>query len=436
MKFILLVLLTLAAAAQPKQATPAERVAHWREDLQFFVEHFSNGHCTPADLFHSPLTAFQPCHQVDFARLYPQPAFSNEIHAIEASIPTLTDSQIALRLARLVASAHVGHTYVSLPALKLGFRPLPVTFHWFADGLTILSTTPQHTAALGTHVLKIGSLSADQALAAVAPYISYENQNYLRVSSPSYLNKMALLREIGAVGEGNAVTLTLAKGAGEPFTLVLRPREPNLKDVSAIDELHVPESLARKHPKAYYWYEYLPDSRALYIQYNRCSNDPQQSMRDFARELFAATAGHPVDSAIVDLRFNGGGDSRVIGPLKSGLHSGHYPVFVLIGAGTFSSAQDNAIEMRRQLNATLVGEATGEKLNSYGEVRQFKLPNSDLHIQYSTEFFRMQKDSDADALYPDIPAPLALADFLAAHDAALDAALRAALRPVSGSSRR
>jgi hypothetical protein len=125
MKLFCIALFSMAAAAQPNQAAPAEREAHWRQDLQFFAEHFSNGHCTPSDLFHSPLTALLPCHQADFAKLYPQPAFSNEIHAIEESIPTLTDSQIALRLARLVASGHVGHTYVSLPALKLGFRRCP-----------------------------------------------------------------------------------------------------------------------------------------------------------------------------------------------------------------------------------------------------------------------------------------------------------------------
>lgn len=427
MRFWCIALIPLAAAAQSGQTSPADRDTRWRQDLQFFAKHFSNGHCSPSDLFHSPLTAFQPCHQADFAKLYPQPAFDNEIHAIEESIPSLTDSQIALRLARLVASAHVGHTYVTLPALKLGFRPLPVTFRWFADGLTILSTTPEHIAALGTHVLKIGPLTADQALAAVAPYISYENQNYLRVASPPYLNKVALLREIGAVGEGNTVTLTLAKAGGEPFTLSVKPREPNLKDISVNDELHVPETPARKHPRDYYWYEYLSDSRALYIQYNVCANDPKQSMGDFASALFAATDGHPVDRAIVDLRFNGGGNSMVIGALKRGLHSRHYPVFVLIGSGTFSSAQDNAIEMRRDLHATLIGEPTGEKLNSYGEVRQLKLPNSELKIQYSTEFFRMQKGSDADALYPDIAAPLTLADFLAGHDPAFEAALRAAL---------
>jgi C-terminal processing protease CtpA/Prc len=234
----------------------------------------------------------------------------------------------------------------------------------------------------------------------------------------------SMAAEIGAVGDGNTVTFTLAKPGGEPFTLSVKPREPDLKDVNAVDELHVPGALYRKHPAAYYWYEYLSDSRVLYIQYNTCQNDPKQSMTDFARGLFASADARPVDRAIVDLRFNGGGDSRVINPLKSGLRSRHYPVFVLIGDGSFSSAQDNAIEMRRELNATLVGEPTGEKLNSYGEVRQLKLPNSGLRIRYSTEFFRMQKHGDADALYPDVAAPRTLSDFLAGRDPALDAALR------------
>ena len=423
MKLFWVALFSVTAAAQSSQTVPANREARWRQDLQFFADHFTNGHCTPADLFHSPLTAFQPCHQADFAKLYPQPAFSNELHAIEESVETLSDSQIVLRLARLVASAHVGHTHVSVPALGFGFRPLPVSFHWFSDGLAILSTTPQYTAALGTHVLRIGSLTAEEALAAASPYIAYENQNWLRASSPGYLNKLGLLREIGAVDAENSVTLTLAKPGGEPFSLAVKPREPDQKDISAFDELHMPVALARKHRVSYYWYEYLADSRALYIQYNRCASDPKQSMSDFARDLFAFADAYAVERAIVDLRFNGGGNSRVIIPLKSGLRSRRYPVFVLIGDGTFSSAQDNAIEMRRELNATLVGEPTGEKPNGYGEVRMLALPNSGLKIQYSTEYFRLMKDSDPDALYPDVAAPRTLGDFLAGRDPALDAAL-------------
>jgi hypothetical protein len=113
------------ATAQSNPPGPAQRQAHWREDLEYFAAHFSSGHCTSAGVFRSPLTAFEPCHQADFAKLYPQPAFSNGMHAIEETIPNLTDSQIILRLARLVASAHAGHTHVQIPSRRLGFLPLP-----------------------------------------------------------------------------------------------------------------------------------------------------------------------------------------------------------------------------------------------------------------------------------------------------------------------
>jgi hypothetical protein len=84
--------------------------------------------------------------------------------------------------------------------------------------------------------------------------------------------------------------------------------------------------------------------------------------------------------------------------------------------------------MRRELNAALIGEPTGEKPNGYGEVRTLRLPNSGLRIQYSTEYFHLLKDSDPDALYPDIRTPDTLDDALAGRDAALDAALRSAPR--------
>jgi hypothetical protein len=65
-----------------------------------------------------------------------------------------------------------------------------------------------------------------------------------------------------------------------------------------------------------------------------------------------------------------------------------------------------------------------------------KLPHSGLEIQYSTEYFRLMKDSDPDALYPDIAAPRTLADILAGRDPALDAALRAQPRGIAAGAPR
>jgi hypothetical protein len=385
------------------QAQPADRDNRWRDDLRYFETEFRNRHA-------------------DFHKLYPEPAFKAEIERINADIPKLSDAEITLRLMRLVATANVGHTYVALPGGKFGFLPMPLSMHWFSDGLAVTGASLKYQSALGAHVLRIGSMTPDQLLAAVAPYIAHENETWLRQQSTGYMGMLPVLRRVGAMGEQDQVAFTLAKPGGEPFTLDVEP-DPASSPVGMYDVLPIPPALSGKRPASYYWYEYLPDSRALYVQYNRCKNDPKLAFADFAQELFTFADAHAVERVIVDVRFNGGGNSAVIDPLKNGLKKRRWPVYVLIGAGTFSSGQLNAIELRRELHARLVGEPTGEKPNGYGEVRPLTLPNSQLRMQYSTKFFRLSKGDPA-ALEPDINTPRTLEDALAGRDPALDAALR------------
>src|SRR5437867_1365407 len=102
---------TLGQAQSPTASPPADRETSWRQDLKFFADEFA-------------------AHHADFAKLYPQPGFNNELAAMQADIPKLTDTEIVLRLMRLVASANVGHTNVYLPIFKLGFRQLPLSLRW------------------------------------------------------------------------------------------------------------------------------------------------------------------------------------------------------------------------------------------------------------------------------------------------------------------
>jgi hypothetical protein len=135
-----------------------------------------------------------------------------------------------------------------------------------------------------------------------------------------------------------------------------------------------------------------------------------------------------VDCHPTHLRRNGGGDSHVIGPLKRGLTARRNKLgkfYVLIGPGTFSSAVDNAIELQRSLGAVFVGEPSGGKPSSYGEVKQVALPNSKLVVQYTSKWFGSHKDSEPGDLTPAIPAPRTLVDLIAERDPALTAALTA-----------
>ena len=79
----------------------------------------------------------------------------------------------------------------------------------------------------------------------------------------------------------------------------------------------------------------------------------------------------------------------------------------------------NALALKRRLPVTLLGEPTGDRLNDYGEVRAFSLPNSKIEVQHSTRYFKLA-DGDPEALMPDVHIGLSSADYFAGRDPAFD----------------
>jgi len=130
---------------------------------------------------------------------------------------------------------------------------------------------------------------------------------------------------------------------------------------------------------------------------------------------------------IVDLRGNGGGNSALLMPFIQRLASRknvNRPggIIVLVGRGTFSSAHLNAVSLRTDLHAVLIGESTGQKPNAYGEVKTFALPHSRIEVRYSTKFWKTE-DGDRPSMEPDVTIVPTSADFFAGRDPVLEAAL-------------
>jgi hypothetical protein len=302
---------------------------------------------------------------------------------------------------------------------------------WFSDGLAVVETASEYREVLGSRVVRIGSMTPEQVEAAMAPYISHENDARLHVQSPRYMTLVELMQHEKIADVAGHLQLTCAKVDGKEFTVEIAPMGPaeaRRKFVNAADALHIPAELCNKHPKAFYWYEYLSDTQTLYIQYNKCANETNNPFAGFAKTLFAFADSHPVRRVVVDLRFNAGGSSGIVKPLVEGLTSrpalkaqGH--LYALIGGQTFSSGVMAVMDFRNDLHAILVGEPTGNKPNHYGQQQNFELPNSRLMVHYSTKHFRLTPDADPPTVEPDILAPASLADFLAGRDPALDAAL-------------
>src|SRR5438270_8856998 len=306
----------------------------WREDLEFFDQRF-------------------PSVQVDSEKLYPPGEFHEDVADLKRDAPSLSDYEVILRLMRMVAKAGVSHNTVETEG-KLDFHPYPLQFFWYSDGPAVTHATEEYKLALGARIVRIGSMTPEELESVVSPYLSHENLPLLHALSPDFMMNREVADHFGLADANGVVEFTFERPGGKQFRLRVAPTSADSQEhmISAAEALQLPVPLYRKQPGAWYWYEYLADSRSLYIQYNRCRNHPKKSFKTFTRELFKFVddlhTADGIERVIVDLRFNSGGDSSIVEPLLDGLKSrprfsakGH--LYVLISGVTFSSGMTLAI---------------------------------------------------------------------------------------------
>jgi hypothetical protein len=155
-----------------------------------------------------------------------------------------------------------------------------------------------------------------------------------------------------------------------------------------------------------------------------------QELGEKARELFEFLDDHPVERLVIDLRQNGGGDffmgrKHLIKPIvERPAINQKGKLFVLIGRQTFSAAMVNAIDFRKETNATLVGEPIGERPNSYSENDEMTLPSSRLVVSYSTRYYQFL-EQDVPAVMPDQRVDPSWEAYKSGRDPAMDWVLAA-----------
>lgn len=350
-------------------------------------------------------------------------SFDREVESLKTRVAEMTDYEVVTGLIRLAALPGDAHTAIS-PFNYTGFRRLPIRMRFLSDGLVVTSAAPGAEALLGGRVVKIGDLDIAAAVEKIGPVVSRDNDAWLRAIGPNYLVIPEILHAQRIVTDPERVRLSviLPDGASAQADL---PALAAGKEGSFADASAAPLPLYRQRGQENYWYTWT-DPDVLYLQYNRCQNAPTDPMSSFAKRVFDDIDRRAPRAVIVDLRANGGGDSSVLDPLLQGLRSRSSlaqsgRLFAFIGNTTFSSALMNAISLKRENSAILVGEPTGGKPNGYGEVRSFTLPNSALSVSYSTKFFRSWPEGDPDSLFPDIPAAISSSDYREGRDPAMEA---------------
>ena len=378
----------------------------WKEDLEFLSRELPARH---KNLFH---------------RL-PQEEFEREVKSLGDAIPGMPESEVRTALVRLVSLARNAHTRIN--ALN-GSPVYPIQFRRFGRDYYVVRAREEDAGAVGARLTAIGGLAMAEVRKRLLPLVPLETELMEATQLPGLMRNRLALQGTRIVPGDESVGFSLEQN-GRTWTIALPagPREPQIRMTDKAAGARFETPLYLTDPRTPYWFRYLEDQRALYIQYNSRENMPSLPFAGFTRKVMEVADAKPVTRVILDMRHNGGGDSELMNPLVDALKKRPAlrkkgRLFVLTSPNTFSSGLLNTWRLQKAFKATVAGEPSAQRPNTYGDVRNFLLPNSKLRVEYCTKYFHIVP-GDPESLAVDMPVELAARDYFAGRDAVLERVL-------------
>ncbi|NOU51957.1 hypothetical protein HG263_15600 [Pseudoalteromonas sp. JBTF-M23] len=388
------------------------RDAGWRSDLAYLYAEIQRLHVNP---FHS-------ISQADFKA---------QVDALDKRIPQLSDQQIVFGFMQLIGLLNNGHN-ILIPAwgAQGNFTQLPVQFYLFNDGLYIVAASDDYQHLIGSKVERIGELAVDKAIELVGSINARDNQMQQSWLAPYYLSLVPVLHGLDIVPAEQAVTLTLRK-QDEQFTVTPSTRAmrfggfPKLPKLPKLRASELPTYL--KHNDRPYWHEHFAEQSLLYVQVNDVRNRKDVSLAEFSTQLRDIIISNDINSLVLDLRHNSGGNGSITPPLIAltaffELYKPQGKLFVMVGRNTFSAGHDILVKVQAITNPIIVGEPSATRPNTIGESGWFNLPYSRQHGLLSSQFHQTSAPEDHRIwVAPDLPIELSAGDYFAGKDPALAA---------------
>lgn len=352
----------------------------WQRDLQYLAKELQQRH----------KNAFHTVGKEQFERA---------VAELNSAIPSLQEYEILVGLRRIVAM--VGDAHTALEPTRT-FNRYPLTLYWFGSDLRVLRTTAEYRRALGARVVGIGRLNLADAIERINTLTPKESEQFVRYSNVSLMPLAEILNALKIAPDVNRAEWTFEDAEGKRFSLNLAAQPPDAKIewLSTLKEA----PLYRQRANELMWVAALPDAQTVYL--NLKAYPDADTFKRVSAETFKLIEGNQAKRFVIDVRQSNGGDffkfrSHILKELKNqSAFRKPNSLFVIIGRGAISAAMHNAIDLRNEMNAVLVGELSGSKPNNYSENDEFTLPNSRLQVSYSTRYYTLQ-DKDTPSLMPD-----------------------------------
>src|SRR3954451_974455 len=324
-------------------------------------------------------------------------AFDAAIEKLKSDAPSLPPHVIVAEIARIVASIGDGHTRLTIPVNPnagfflghttttlpaddaLRFHPLPVRFYRYADGLFI--TAAEDAALRGRRVVRLGTMSADDAMAAMMPFVSADNDSGRNLGVAELLTMPEMLHAAGITADAKSVEVVTDGGT---YTLIVQPFGTAMP--------WLVKDGGRKFGFSY-------RDGIVHAVIDEIGNEKDETFASFVARLMTFVRMHDVDALVLDLRRNPGGNGAFNKALVHALirepkfrEPGH--LFALVGRRTFSAATMLCNELEKHTNAFFAGEMSGGKPVGWGDSKKLLLPSSGLTVRVSSLYWQQTDPRD------------------------------------------
>ncbi len=422
-KKLLIILHLVCFVYSPGYAQNKLTASQWQSDLIYLQKKI---HSDYSNLFYN-VTAKQ---------------FDSAVAVLKKDIPLLTENEIKVGFIRLIAMFKIGHTGVYFytgeneESLKPMFHFYPVTISPFSDGLYIQNIDSAYKEALGGRLVKIGNDEADIALKKLHDVIPCENEQYFKNNFHYYIRLPEILEALKITKNADAVELTYIKNAVKS---TIQIKAEDCPEYAWNDGIYLPKGwvdayayfnkpvspLWMKEPGKLRYFEYLKESKTVYIRHVAVVERGDETIKDFFENVFRFVDSNEVDKFVLDIRMNSGGNNYLNNAVITSIiqskkinRYGH--LFVITGAATFSAAQNLSNELEKYTEAIFVGEPTAENVNFWGDIKMETLPLSKLNIKLSWLWWQNMDPRDKRLwTAPNLAAEMSFENYKAGYDSAM-----------------
>ena len=316
------------------------------------------------------------------------------------NIDSFTDEEFVAKLLEMCSifkNAHISLNYSKF-LYNDGKRFLSQNLFYFNDKIYLAKDDQL------LEVKSIGGWQIEKICKEFDKYLSYETKEWRNVQLNKMLN-FVLLYEVLGIDYGNIELMN-----GQVLNC-------STSDIFFDDYSYLPPFKSRN--EKFYDCTVL-DNHILLIDYFSCSELHKGDFLKFLEDVKEKWKNSQIDSFIIDIRGNRGGDSELILPLFNFLKEKKLKGVILTDNRVFSSGTFVAYYAKHMLSSMLIGQSLGQGAIRFGQSSGQIILDDKLFIRYTEKYFDFRDIfKNEGAIKPDIEVPLTIEDICSKTDKTL-----------------